>query len=200
MGGVIAVEGGDVEHLSAAVAEVLQRGGVVGVFPEGGVGPTEGRLQPLRHGIAHFSVRNRAPVVVAGIAGTSELGVARRSDCGWGGACLAHLCSSPSIGVPADQAILTTLLLLVERALGVLSHTDRRRVVHSHLPLRAMVDVTVEVVHTKRTVALLHELLEIRTAPHAIYDKGLCSISPEPRTRSAQRPRPWRRPGCSPST
>jgi 1-acyl-sn-glycerol-3-phosphate acyltransferase len=73
MGGVIPVDSGDVEHLSAAVAQVLQRGGVVGVFPEGGVGPTEGVVQPLRHGIAHFSVRNQAPVVVAGLAGTKEL-------------------------------------------------------------------------------------------------------------------------------
>jgi 1-acyl-sn-glycerol-3-phosphate acyltransferase len=73
MGGVIPVESGDLEHLSAAVADVLGRGGVVGIFPEGGIGPTEGRLQPLRHGIAHFSARNQAPVVAVGLAGTSEL-------------------------------------------------------------------------------------------------------------------------------
>ena len=59
MGGVIPVESGDLEHLSAAVAEVLARRGVVGIFPEGGTGPEEGRLQPLRHGIAHFSARNQ---------------------------------------------------------------------------------------------------------------------------------------------
>jgi 1-acyl-sn-glycerol-3-phosphate acyltransferase len=73
MGGVIPVEGGDLEHLSAAVADALRRGGAVGVFPEGGIGPTEGRLQPLRHGIAHFSARSQAPVVAVGIAGTGEL-------------------------------------------------------------------------------------------------------------------------------
>ena len=73
MGGVIPVESGDLEHLSAAVAEVLARRGVVGIFPEGGIGPEEGRLQPLRHGIAHFSARNQAPVVAAGLAGTREL-------------------------------------------------------------------------------------------------------------------------------
>jgi 1-acyl-sn-glycerol-3-phosphate acyltransferase len=73
MGGVIPVESGDIEHLSAAVAEVLGRGGAVGIFPEGGIGPEEGRVQPLRHGIAHFSVRNQVPVVAAGLAGTGEL-------------------------------------------------------------------------------------------------------------------------------
>ena len=73
MGGVIPVESGDLEHLSAAIADVLGRGGLVGIFPEGGVGPTEGRLQGLRHGIAHFCLRNHAPVVAAGLAGTSEL-------------------------------------------------------------------------------------------------------------------------------
>jgi 1-acyl-sn-glycerol-3-phosphate acyltransferase len=73
IGGVIPVESGDLEHLSAAIADVLGRGGLVGIFPEGGVGPTEGRLQALRHGIAHFSLRNHAPVVAAGLAGTSEL-------------------------------------------------------------------------------------------------------------------------------
>jgi len=73
MGGVIPVESGDLEHLSAAVADVLGRSGAVGIFPEGGIGATEGLLQPLRHGIVHFSARNQAPVVAVGLAGTSEL-------------------------------------------------------------------------------------------------------------------------------
>ncbi|HKA10192.1 MAG TPA: lysophospholipid acyltransferase family protein [Candidatus Dormibacteraeota bacterium] len=73
IGGVIPVESGKLEHLSAAVAEVLHEGGVVAIFPEGGVGPTEGQLQRLRGGVAHFSEQNRAPVVAAGLAGTSEL-------------------------------------------------------------------------------------------------------------------------------
>lgn len=73
MGGVIPVETGDLQHLSEAVSMTLRRGGVAVIFPEGAVGPTEGRLQPLRRGIAHFSVDNRAPVVVVGLAGTHEL-------------------------------------------------------------------------------------------------------------------------------
>jgi len=73
MGGVIPVESADVEHLSRAVGGALDRGGVVAIFPEGRTGPAEGRLQDLRHGVAHFAARNRAPVVPAGLAGTLEL-------------------------------------------------------------------------------------------------------------------------------
>jgi 1-acyl-sn-glycerol-3-phosphate acyltransferase len=73
MGGVIPVESGDVDHLSQAVGGVLARGGVVAIFPEGRTGPAEGQLQQLRHGVAHFAARNRAPVVALGLAGTREL-------------------------------------------------------------------------------------------------------------------------------
>jgi 1-acyl-sn-glycerol-3-phosphate acyltransferase len=73
MGGVIPVESGDVEHLSEAVGGALARGGVVAIFPEGKTGPAEGKLQQLRHGVAHFAVRNRAPLVAVGLAGTLEL-------------------------------------------------------------------------------------------------------------------------------
>jgi 1-acyl-sn-glycerol-3-phosphate acyltransferase len=73
VGGVIPVEGGQVEQVAAAVDGVLRRGGAVAIFPEGGVGPAEGTLQPLRHGVAHFGRRSRVPVVAAGLAGTSDL-------------------------------------------------------------------------------------------------------------------------------
>lgn len=73
MGGVIPVESGDVAHLSEVVGAVLARGGVVAIFPEGKTGPAEGRLQPLRHGVAHFAVRSQVPIVAVGLAGTLEL-------------------------------------------------------------------------------------------------------------------------------
>jgi 1-acyl-sn-glycerol-3-phosphate acyltransferase len=73
MGGVIPVESGEIRHLSEAVREVLERGGVVAIFPEGRVGPEEGALQPLRHGVAHFAAHSSVPVVTAGLAGTHEL-------------------------------------------------------------------------------------------------------------------------------
>ena len=78
MGGVIPVESGELEHLSAAVGEVLGRGGVVAIFPEGRTGPAEGRLQPLRQGVAHFAARSRVPVQTVGLAGTLELWRGRR--------------------------------------------------------------------------------------------------------------------------
>ena len=73
MGGVIPVESGQLRHLSDAVNGVLQRGGAVAIFPEGGVGPEEGALQPLRSGVGHFGGDNGVPVVTVGLAGTSEL-------------------------------------------------------------------------------------------------------------------------------
>jgi 1-acyl-sn-glycerol-3-phosphate acyltransferase len=73
VGGVIPVESGDIEHLSQAVGGVLGRDGVVAIFPEGRTGPSEGSLQPLRHGVAHFAARSRVPVVALGLAGTLEL-------------------------------------------------------------------------------------------------------------------------------
>jgi 1-acyl-sn-glycerol-3-phosphate acyltransferase len=44
MGGVIPVESGEIRHVSEAVGEVLARGGVVAIFPEGRVGAEEGAL------------------------------------------------------------------------------------------------------------------------------------------------------------
>ena len=73
MGGVIPVESGQLRHLSEAVGGVLQRGGAVAIFPEGGVGPTEGAVQPLRSGVGRFGADSGVPVVAAGLAGTREL-------------------------------------------------------------------------------------------------------------------------------
>lgn len=73
MGGIIPVESGEIRHLSAAVRGVLEHGGVAAIFPEGAVGTTEGALQPLRRGVAHFAAESSVPVVVAGIGGTREL-------------------------------------------------------------------------------------------------------------------------------
>ena len=73
VGGVIPVESGQLRHLSEAVAGVLRRGGAVAIFPEGGVGPMEGVLQPLHSGVGHFAGDNGVPVVAAGLAGTHEL-------------------------------------------------------------------------------------------------------------------------------
>lgn len=80
MGGVIPVESGDIEHLSEAVGGALGRGGAVAIFPEGKTGRAEGELQELRHGVAHFAVRNRVPLVALGLAGTLELWRGKRIE------------------------------------------------------------------------------------------------------------------------
>jgi 1-acyl-sn-glycerol-3-phosphate acyltransferase len=73
MGGIIPVDSGEIRHLSVAVRGVLEHGGVAAIFPEGAVGTTEGALQPLRRGVAHFAGESGVPVVTVGIAGTREL-------------------------------------------------------------------------------------------------------------------------------
>lgn len=96
MGGVIPVESGELRLLSGAVGDVLVRGGVVAIFPEGGVGPAEGELQRLRHGVAHFAAASGAPVVAVGVAGTHELWRGKRIAIRTGG-------TVPTTGVVADD-------------------------------------------------------------------------------------------------
>lgn len=50
---------------------ILARGGVVGIFPEGRRSP-DGTLLPFERGVELLSLRGRAPVVPAFIAGTLE--------------------------------------------------------------------------------------------------------------------------------
>jgi 1-acyl-sn-glycerol-3-phosphate acyltransferase len=50
---------------------VLDRGGVVGIFPEGRRG-RDGALQPFERGVELLALRGRAPVVPAFIAGTLD--------------------------------------------------------------------------------------------------------------------------------
>lgn len=80
MGGVIPVESGEIHQLSEAVSGVLEQDGVVAIFPEGGVGTTEGVLQRLRLGVGHFAADSSAPVVTVGLAGTRELWRGKRID------------------------------------------------------------------------------------------------------------------------
>jgi 1-acyl-sn-glycerol-3-phosphate acyltransferase len=50
--------------------DVLDNGGVLGIFPEGTRG--EGDFAALRAGLAYFAVRSAAPVVPVAVLGTSE--------------------------------------------------------------------------------------------------------------------------------
>jgi len=80
-GGVIPVDRKGHKGDRAAVVQslkVLRSGGVLGIFPEGGCGSEEGRLQPLKLGAATFAVKTGKPVVVLGLSGTSEIYLRRR--------------------------------------------------------------------------------------------------------------------------
>lgn len=58
---------------------VLERGGVLGIFPEGSRG--EGDFASLRAGLAYFALRSGAPIVPVAVLGTAESsGSAERSD------------------------------------------------------------------------------------------------------------------------
>ncbi|MDX3231574.1 lysophospholipid acyltransferase family protein [Streptomyces sp. ME19-01-6] len=51
---------------------VLERGGVLGIFPEGSRG--EGDFASLRSGLAYFAVRSGAPIVPVAVLGTARQG------------------------------------------------------------------------------------------------------------------------------
>lgn len=52
---------------------VLAAGAVLGIFPEGGLGPAEGELMPLQRGIGHILIAAGCPVLPVAISGVQEL-------------------------------------------------------------------------------------------------------------------------------
>jgi 1-acyl-sn-glycerol-3-phosphate acyltransferase len=75
VGGYIAVDQsrhGD-RTLYHYVDACLQRGGAVGLFPEGHYGDREGVIQPFHRGFAHFAIDNQVPVVPVALSGTQDL-------------------------------------------------------------------------------------------------------------------------------
>lgn len=55
-----------------AALQVLEAGGLLALFPEGGVNRTDQPLAPLRRGVAALSLRTGAPVVPAWLYGTDR--------------------------------------------------------------------------------------------------------------------------------
>ncbi len=55
------------------MGRVLEQGGSLVIFPEGGWGYVEGALKPLRTGAARLSLRSGLPIVPVGITGASRL-------------------------------------------------------------------------------------------------------------------------------
>jgi len=60
------------EGALAAASEVLQRGGVFGIYPEGTRSP-DGRLYKGHTGVARLALQSRAPVICAAMIGTREV-------------------------------------------------------------------------------------------------------------------------------
>jgi 1-acyl-sn-glycerol-3-phosphate acyltransferase len=69
--GQIPVDRGSTDRAAVLGAlGVLERGGVMGIFPEGTRG--EGDFASLRSGLAYFAVRSGAPVVPVAVLGSSD--------------------------------------------------------------------------------------------------------------------------------
>ncbi len=62
----------------AAMRGVLDRGGIIALFPEGHIGFYEGRIQPFMHGAALLARQAGVPVVPIGILGTADLWLRKR--------------------------------------------------------------------------------------------------------------------------
>jgi 1-acyl-sn-glycerol-3-phosphate acyltransferase len=61
------------KNVFAKPLQVLAAGAVLGLFPEGNLGPAEGALQPLRHGIGHIALRAQCPILPVALCGAREL-------------------------------------------------------------------------------------------------------------------------------
>jgi 1-acyl-sn-glycerol-3-phosphate acyltransferase len=77
IGGVIPVDRGQgnaYRQTAVKVKEVLNGGGVLGIFPEGDVSAIEtGRILPLKKGIGYFAAQSGAAIVPVAFSGTKEL-------------------------------------------------------------------------------------------------------------------------------
>lgn len=72
-GGALPVDGdhGSARSVKYALS-LLSRGGVIGMFPEGGLS-TDGRLKPFRSGWAYFALKTGSPVLPVAIRGSRDL-------------------------------------------------------------------------------------------------------------------------------
>ena len=56
-----------------AMEDILARGNTLIIFPEGGVGPGDGRVRPLQSGTAYLAQRTGYPILTVGITGSHDL-------------------------------------------------------------------------------------------------------------------------------
>jgi 1-acyl-sn-glycerol-3-phosphate acyltransferase len=56
-----------------AMEDILDRGNTLIIFPEGGIGPGDGRVRPLQSGTAYLAQRTGYPILTVGITGSYDL-------------------------------------------------------------------------------------------------------------------------------
>jgi 1-acyl-sn-glycerol-3-phosphate acyltransferase len=56
-----------------AMEDILERGNTLIIFPEGGIGPGDGRVRPLQSGTAYLAQRTGYPILTVGITGSYDL-------------------------------------------------------------------------------------------------------------------------------
>jgi 1-acyl-sn-glycerol-3-phosphate acyltransferase len=56
-----------------AMEDILARGNTLIIFPEGGIGPGDGRVRPLQSGTAYLAQRTGYPILTIGITGSHDL-------------------------------------------------------------------------------------------------------------------------------
>lgn len=67
----VARDGTDARPLREAIRHV-RSGGVIGIFPEGGIVEPRGEVRPFLAGVGFLIARTRAPVLLAWVSGTPE--------------------------------------------------------------------------------------------------------------------------------
>lgn len=67
----VARDGRDTSSLRTAIRHV-KGGGVIGIFPEGGIPVPRGEIRPFHEGVGVIIARTRAPVLLVWVSGTSE--------------------------------------------------------------------------------------------------------------------------------
>jgi 1-acyl-sn-glycerol-3-phosphate acyltransferase len=65
-------------QIDRIVQAIFARGDAILIFPEGGLGTTEGQLRPLKRGAVIYAMRANVPIVPVGVIGTRDLFLRKR--------------------------------------------------------------------------------------------------------------------------
>jgi len=105
IGGIIPIDqgqAGNYRAIARQVSQILSRGGVLGIFPEGDVAAIEtGRILPLKKGIGYFAAQTGATIVPVAFSGTREL---------WLRKSVLMIVGKPVVGQQGGREIATQLV------------------------------------------------------------------------------------------